>query len=336
MRTEALLLVVDTHTGGEPTRIVLGGLPPIPGRDIKEKLDYVRANLDWVRKTVLLEPRGHMDSFGALVLPPSSPGALYGLIFMDTSGYLYACGHATMGVAKALVELGYVRPQGPEAEIPFETAAGLVRAKVKMADGHVGEITLVESPSFLLKTLEVEIEGIGSVEVDVAFGGNFFALARAEDLGVRVRLGELEKLIELGLEVREAVNKAFVARHPEDPYISGVGLTLIYEDVGPLRSREIAVFGQGQFDRSPCGTGTAARMASLYARGEMDLGDELIHESVVGSRFRGRIIGLTEVGGLRAVVPEVSGKAHITAISHIVIEPDDEFKHGFSTRPANS
>ncbi len=328
--------MVDTHTGGEPTRIVLGGLPPIPGRDVKEKLDYVRARMDWVRRSLLLEPRGHMDSFGALVLPSSSPEALYDLVFMDTSGYLYACGHATMGVAKALVELGYVRAEGPEIEISFETAAGLVRARVKVADGFVEEVTLVESPSFLLKTLEVEVEGLGGIEVDVAFGGNFYALVRAEDLGVRVRLGELKKLVELGLEVREAVNRAFVARHPEDPYISGVGLTLIYEDLGPLRSREVAVFGQGQFDRSPCGTGTAARMASLYARGEMDLGDVLVHESIIGSRFRGRITGLTEVGGLRAVVPEVSGRAHITSISHIIIEPDDEFKHGFSTRPAES
>ncbi len=326
--------MVDTHTEGEPTRIVLGGLPPVKGRDVKEKLEYIRSNLDWVRTTVLLEPRGHMDCFGAVVLPPSRPDALFALVFMDTHGYLYACGHATMGVAKALVELGYVGASGPEVRIPFETAAGLVEARVKMGPEGVEEISLVESPSFLLRTLEVEVEGVGTVRADVAFGGNFFAIVSADELGVRVRLEELKKLIELGLKVREAVNRAFEARHPEDPFIRGVGLTLIYEELdGPLFSREIAVFGDGQFDRSPCGTGTAARMAVLHARGEMDVGDTLVHESIVGTRFRGSILGLTKVGGLRAVVPEVSGRAYITAISHVVVEPGDPLKHGFSTRP---
>ena len=333
MMAEAVLFVVDTHTEGEPTRVVLGGLPPVPGRDAKEKLEYVRGHLDWVRRALLLEPRGHMDAFGALVLPSSDPRAPYSLIFMDTSGYLYACGHGTMGVAKALVDLGYIRAVGDEVKIPFETAAGLVEARVEVVGGRAGEISLTESPSFLVKTVRVGVEGVGDVEVDIAFGGNFFALVRAEELGLRVELKELEELVKLGLEVREAVNRALDVRHPEDPYVRGVGLTMIYEDVGPLRSREIAIFGGGQFDRSPCGTGTAARMAALYSKGEMGLGDELVHESIIGTRFRGRIAGLTRVGGVEAIIPEVSGRAYITAISHIIIEPDDPLKHGFSTKP---
>jgi len=334
MRTERVLFVVDTHTGGEPTRIVLGGFPPVNCDSMIERLEYIKDKMDWIRTCVLFEPRGSMDSFGAIVLPPIDKRAEFSLIFMNTLGYMYMCGHATIGVAGALAKLGYIRMEEPETEILFETVAGIVNVRLHVKDSVIEKISVVEPPSFFVKNMSIELAGVGEVSVDIAFGGNFFAIVDAESLGIRVEMKNIRKLIELGLKIRDEVNGLEEIIHPENPYIKGVDLTMIYEKTGheKLHYREVTIFGDGEFDRSPCGTGTAARMACLYANGTMDVGDLLLHESVIGTVFEGRILGPARVGGYRAVIPEIYGNAYVTAISQVILEPEDPLKYGFSTR----
>jgi proline racemase len=336
MRTERVLFVVDTHTGGEPTRIVLGGFPPVNCDSMIERLEHIKENLDWIRTCVLFEPRGNMDSFGAIVLPTIDidKKAQFSLIFMNTMGYMYMCGHATIGIAKALAELGYIRMEEPETDILFETVAGIVNVRLFVKNSIIEKISVIEPPSFFVKNMTIELGEVGEVPVDIAFGGNFFAIVDAESLGIRVEMKNLRKLIDIGLRIRDEVNRVEKIFHPENPYIKGVDLAMIYEKTGPekLHYREVTIFGNGEFDRSPCGTGTAARMACLHANGEMDTGDMLLHESVIGTVFEGRVLSPARVGGYRAVIPEIYGNAYVTAISQVIIEPEDPLKYGFSTR----
>lgn len=336
MRTERVLFVVDTHTGGEPTRIVLGGFPPVYSDSIVERLEHIKQNLDWIRTCVLFEPRGNMDSFGAIVLPALDPNrkTKFSLIFMNTLGYMYMCGHATIGIAKALAELGYIRIEEPETEILFETVAGIVNVRLFVRNSIIEKILVTEPPAFFVKNINIQLDELGEISVDIAFGGNFFAIVDAMSLGTRVQMNNLRELIELGLRIRDEVNRVERISHPENPYINGVDLTMIHERTGQekLHYREVTIFGNGEFDRSPCGTGTAARMACLHANKEMDIGDMLLHESLIGTQFEGRILSPASVGGYRAVIPEIYGTAYVTGISQVIIEPEDELKYGFSTR----
>jgi proline racemase len=199
---------------------------------------------------------------------------------------MYMCGHATIGVAGALSKLGYIRMEEPETEISFETVAGIVNVRLHVKDSVIEVISVVEPPSFFVKNMGIELGGVGEVSVDIAFGGNFFAMVDAESIGIRVEMRNIGRLIELGLKIRDEVNGLEETIHPENPYIRGVDLTMIYEKTGhdKLHYREVTIFGDGEFDRSPCGTGTAARVACLYANGTMDIGDLLLHESVIGTR----------------------------------------------------
>jgi proline racemase len=275
-----------------------------------------------------------MDSFGAIVLPPIDKRAEFSLIFMNTLGYMYMCGHATIGVAAALAKLGYIRMEEPETEISYETVAGIVNIRLHVKNSVIEKISVVEPPSFFVKGICIELAGVGEVSVDIAFGGNFFAIVDARELGIRVEMKNIRRLIELGLKIRDEVNGREEIIHPENPYIKGVDLTMIYEKTGheKLHYREVTIFGDGEFDRSPCGTGTAARMACLYTAGEMDARDLLLHESVIGTVFEGRILSPARVGGYRAVIPEIYGNAYVTAISQVILEPEDALKYGFSTR----
>jgi proline racemase len=334
MRTERVLFVVDTHTGGETTRIVIGGFPVINCDSMSQRLEYFKEKLDWIRTSVLWEPRGHMDSFGAIVLPPIDKKANFSLIFMNTRGYTYLCGHAMMGVAKALAELGYIQLEEPETEIIFETVVGIVRGRIYFNNSKIEKISIIGTPSFFIKNKVIQIKEIGEISVDIAFGGNFFALIDAKSLGIKVEMKNLREIRELGLMIRDEVNKTEEISHPENPSIQGVKLITMFEKKGPekLNFKDVTIFGDGQFDRSPCGTGTAARMACLFSNAEMDTEDRLIHESIIGTRFEGRILSTIKVKGYNAIIPEISGNAYITAISHIILEPEDSLKYGFSTR----
>jgi len=331
MRTRNLLYVVDTHTEGEPTRIVLSGLPRLEGSTLVEKRRFMAENLDHLRTALLLEPRGHDDQFGALVLPADREGADYALIFMDAGGYKDMCGHGTIGVTKALIETGMVEPREPRTIVRYETAAGVVTASARVEGGSVSDISLVNVPSFHLGSFEVTVGG-ATVPVDVAFGGNFYVIARAEDLGTRVRRQRVAELVERGIALRDEAGRQIGVSHP-DPGVSGeIKLAMLTDEpeLPGSDGKNIVVFGRGQFDRSPCGTGTSARLSVMHSRGLIDPGEEYVHESIINTTYRARILETARVDPHEAIVPEITGRAFITQIATVVVDPEDPLRIGFS------
>jgi proline racemase len=327
-----VISAIDSHTAGEPTRIILSGLPPIKGDNMAQKWAYVHANMDHLRRALMHEPRGHRDMFGAIVTAPCHPDADWGLMFMDGGGHLTMCGHGTIGTAIALVQMGIAQAKEPETVIVFDTPAGLVRAHVCVENGKAVQAWIQNVPAFLYKAdLPVEVAGLGRVIVDIAFGGNFFVLASAEELGVAVEPGNLKQLVALGLRIRDAVNEQVPVQHPVETHINKVELVEFTAPPSNPRAhaRNVVVFGQGSVDRSPCGTGTCARMATLHAKGELRVGAPFVHESIIGSLFDCQLLEEVRVGSIKAVVPRVGSSAYITGIQQFVIDPDDPLKHGF-------
>jgi len=331
MRARNLLYVVDTHTEGEPTRIVLSGFPRLEGSTIVEKRRFMAENLDHLRTALLLEPRGHDDQFGALVLPTDGGDADYALIFMDAGGYLDMCGHGTMGVTKALVETGMVEPREPRTVVRYETPAGVVRATAHVREGSVAEVSLVNVPSFHLGSYDLTVGG-GTVPVDVAFGGNFYVIAEAEDLGTRVRSQRIAELVEKGITLRDEARRQIRVSHPDPGIPGGINLAMLTDEpeLPGSDGKNIVVFGRGQFDRSPCGTGTSAKLSVMYSKGLVGPGEEFVHESIINTTYRARIVETTRVGPHEAVVPEVTGRAFITQFSTVVVDPEDPLWRGFS------
>lgn len=327
-----VITALDTHTAGEPTRIVLSGLPPIRGRTIAEKWEYTRTHLDHFRQALMHEPRGHRDMFGAILTSPCHPDADWGLMFMDSGGYLTMCGHGTIGSAIALVQMGIAEAKEPETVIVFDTPAGLVHAHVCVENGRPVEAWIENVPAFLYRSdVPVDVPGVGRIHTDIAFGGNFFALVDAEELGVAVEPANARELVTVGLKVRDAVNEQVQIQHPVEKHINKVELTEI--TAPPTKpeahARNVVVFGEGSIDRSPCGTGTCARMAALHAKGELKIGEPFVHESILGSLFRGQLLRDVAVGGFTGAIPRVGSSAYITGMQQFVIDPDDPLKYGF-------
>ncbi|WP_175059607.1 proline racemase family protein [Thermococcus sp. 2319x1] len=323
--------VVDTHTEGEPTRIVFSGVN-VKGKDIIEKREYFKEHYDWVRTALLHEPRGHGDQFGAVIVP--SDIADFGVIYMDTSGYLDMCGHATMGIATVLVELGIVEKMEPYTNVKLETPAGLVEAKARVEAGIVREVTVVDVPSFHVGEFEIEYPERGKIKVDVAFGGNFYVIADARDLGLRVRKEYIKKLIPAALKLIKVANEQIKVQHPRKGVQNRINLAMLTD--GPEREdsdgKNVVIWGQGSVDRSPCGTGSASRVASLYSKGILRVGDTFVHESILGTQFRIKIVGTTKIGNYTAIIPEITGSAYITKISQDIISKNDPLWKGFLLR----
>src|SRR4030042_4226387 len=323
---------IASHPEGEPTRIVLSGLPPILGNNMADKWAYARENMDQLRRALMHEPRGHRDMFGAILTSPCNPEADYGLMYMDSGGFLTMCGHGTIGAVTILVEMGMVKAKEPETVVVFDTPAGLVRAHAVVEHGRVCRAWIENVPAFLYKAdVPVEVEGLGKISVDISFGGNFLALVTADQIGIPLDLCRVKELVDIGLRIRTAVNQRVAVEHPIEKHINKVELT---EITGPpvhpqAHARNILIFGEGSVDRSPCGTGTCARMAELYAKGQLKLGQPFIHESIIGSLFHGELVREEKAGPFTAVVPRVGGAAYITGIQQFVIDPDDPMKYGF-------
>lgn len=324
---------VDSHTMGEPTRIVIGGIPAIPGKTMAEKKRYLIDNMDKIRTAIMHEPRGHKDMFGSIITQPTCEEADIGIIFMDGGGYLNMCGHGSIGAATIAVETGMVEVKEPYTELVLEAPAGLVKAKVRVENGKAKEVSIINVPSFLYKSgIEIDIQEIGKVKVDLSFGGSFFVLVKAVDLKLDICPENATKLCEIGMKILKIVNENVEIQHPTLPHIKTADLVEIY---GPAKSADatmqnVVVFGDGQMDRSPCGTGTSAKMATLYAKGELGIEEEFIYESILCTKFKGRILGTTKVGEYTAVIPEITGSAYITGFNHFVIDPNDPVKYGFN------
>ena len=321
------IFIVDSHTAGHPTRIVVGGLPKIPGDSVAEQRDYVKSNLDDIRQLLCNEPRGHSGMYGAILTKPGSEEADFGVIFYSTIGYDDMCGHGTIGVATVLIETNMVHWEEPSTEITLEAPAGIIRVKAKVAAGKVKSVSLVNVPAFLYKKdVSIDVPGYGEVKGDIAFGGNWYFYVNAKEIGVRARSENIDDLIKAGSAIRNEFNRAFDLVHPTDPNISRklLGVSVIDSPVKNKDADQNNAMVEGRLvDRSPCGTGTCGRMAILFARNKLGINEDFVNESITGSAFRGRLIEKTKVGEYPAVVPEVTGSAYITGFNHIVLDPDD-------------
>ena len=335
MEFAAVYTTVDAHTGGEPLRIVTGGVPRIPGATILEKRRWVREELDHVRRALILEPRGHADMYGAYLTEPVTEAADLGVIFMHNEGYSDMCGHGIIALATVAVAQGLVTRTIPETRVGIDAPAGFIEAYAQW-DGHrVGEVRFRNVPSFLhTADLTVATPSFGDVTVDVAFGGAFYAYLDAAQLGLEVTPEHLRGLIRAGDEIKRAVMAAVDVVHPLESELRGIYGTIL---AGPAETpegtqRNVCVFADREVDRSPTGTGTAGRVAQLVASGRLGMGEAIVNESIVGSAFRGRALERTRVGPYDAVVPEVAGRAAIVGFGTWVVDPEDALGAGFFLR----
>lgn len=331
MRSQRMLTAVDSHTEGMPTRVITGGVGVIPGATMNEKRLYFMENLDDIRLFLMNEPRGHAAMSGAILQPSTRPDADWGVVYIEVSGCLPMCGHGTIGVATVLVETGMVEVVEPVTVIRLDTPAGLVIARVSVSDGHADSVTIENVPSYSVRLDDiVEVPGYGAVRYSLAFGGNFYAMVELDSVNLKFDRANQQEILAAGLAIMEAINATDPPKHP---IIDGVDHCHHVEFIAPgstaQHSRHAMAIYPGWFDRSPCGTGTSARMAELWARGELGLDQEFVNESFIGSRFVGRLIAETTVEGIPAVIPTVTGRAWLTGIGQYLLDPADPFPTGF-------
>jgi proline racemase/trans-L-3-hydroxyproline dehydratase len=327
---------IDSHTMGEATRIIVKGFPSLPGHTMMERKLFLERRFDHFRTALMLEPRGHNNMFGALLTEPADSGADIGVIFMDSGGYLNMCGHGSMGAAMVAVETRIVPVQEPLTSVVLDTPAGMVRAEVTVENSRVKEVSVYNVPSFLYKeAAELRVPEYGNIRFNLAFGGSFFAFVNAEEIGIPIREESIDRFVDLGMKILRAVNQTIPVQHPLLP-IDKVDLVEFYgpPDIPGAFQKNIVVFGAGQFDRSPCGTGTSARIAELYAKGRICLGQEIINESITGMTFRGSAVKEVRIGDMYGVVPRVTGQAYITGYNHWLLDRNDPLEHGFLIRSA--
>jgi proline racemase len=312
---------VDYHTGGEPFRIVTGGVGQLEGRTILDKRRYAAEHLDHVRRLLVFEPRGHADMYGCFVTEPDDEGADLGVVFFHNAGYSTACGHGTIALVTWAIESGRIEPGGDEVAVTVDVPSGRLSTVAQIDNGRVDSVRFRNVPSF------VHARGLDAAgrRVDIAFGGAFYA-----SLEERVESSELPRLIELGRAIKADLERDHEVVHPREPELRDVYGVIFWQEEGesPLTQRNVTVFADGEVDRSPCGSGTSARLAQLHAEGRLATGEPLRHLSIVGSEFTGRVV--EEVAG--GVVTEVEGSAHLTGRHEFVLEPDDELGEGFLLR----
>jgi proline racemase len=329
---------VDYHTAGEPFRIVTAGAPDLAGSTVLDRRENaVAAEVDRVRRLLVQEPRGHADMYGCFVTPPNDDGALFGAVFFHKDGYSTACGHGTMALGIWAVESGRVdAPPDGEVTIRIDVPSGRVDAVVRSAGGKPRSVGFRNVPAFVhARAVTVDTE-VGAVAVDIAYGGAFYASVRADRLGVAITPGDLPRLIALSRQIRSALDSRQAAEHPADPRLSGIYGVTFYEDLprpaeGGAHQRNCTVFADGEVDRSPCGSGTSARLALLADEGHLTDGT-LVHDSVVGTRFLGRILGTTTTLGRPGYDTEVEGSAFRTGEHRFVLDSEDPLGEGFTLR----
>lgn len=331
MRTTRLISAVDSHTEGMPTRVVTGGVGPIPGVTMNDKRLHFIEHMDELRRFLMNEPRGHAAMSGAILQQPTRPDCDWGVVYIEVSGCLPMCGHGTIGVATVLVETGMVPVVEPVTEIRLDTPAGPVTAGVAVSGGRAESVTIENVPSYVeVLDTTVEVPGLGAVPYSMAFGGNFYAMVDLDEVGLPFDRSHQQEILAAGLAIMDAINATAPPVHPQ---IAGLDHCHHVEFIAPgstaAHSRHAMAIHPGWFDRSPCGTGTSARMAELWARGELALDTDFVNESFIGSRFIGRLVAETTVGDKAAVVPTVTGRAWITGTAQYMLDPTDPFPAGF-------
>lgn len=324
---------IETHTFGEPTRIINGGLLKLKGDSVAEKRDYMAMNYEWLRNSLIREPRGHRDMFGAILLPSNKEGVDFGVIYMDNDNFLNMCGHATIGVSTAIVEMGLVEVTEPRTNLVLETPAGLVYPTVNIENDRVKSVSFKNVPAFLEeRDVAVDAGELGKITVDISFGGNYFAWVDVEQLNVKIDPSNGTKLKEIARIIKKHVNEQYKVQHPTKSFIKYIDIVTFH---GPpalfpdATYKNVHIFSNSQADRSPGGTGTTAMVARMVGRDELQIGEEVVCEGFVGGTFTGKALERTKLGDVDALITEITGSAFITGFQTIFIDPNDPFKHGF-------
>jgi proline racemase len=340
---------LDLHAGGEPIRLLIDGLPPIPGQTINDKRLVLRERFDHVRLLLTREPRGHRDMFAAVITDPVSSEGDFGVVFMDARRYPYMCGHGTIGAVTAFIEMGWLEAQVPETVVVVDSPSGPVVARARVTtkeDGHphVESVAIqLESAFALLLDRPLRVPELGEITVDAVYAGGFFVMVSNEELprpaassqrrGEPLALtpGNAPELIRLGMAITQAANRQLEVQHPTRSYIDTIDVVEFYDPRGDAQGRgqNAVIYGEGHIDRSACGTGTSAKMALLHRRGELSVGETFVNQSPLGSIFEGRIAAGTSVGSIPAIVPEIRGTAHVTGLHRFLVMPNDPFPQGF-------
>lgn len=331
MRSARVIHTVESHTEGMPTRVVVGGVGVIPGDTMFEKRLYFMEHMDGLRKHLMYEPRGHSAMSGAILQPSTRPDADWGVVYIEVSGCLPMCGHGTIGVATVLVETGMVPVVEPITTIRLDTPAGLVVVDVAVKNGKAENVTIINVPSFSLALDQsVDVPGLGTVTYDMAYGGNFYAIVPVDRVGIEFRRENGQRFLDAGLAIMDAINEQNRPVHPENPQINVCHhVDFIAPGENKLHWKNAMAIHPGWFDRSPCGTGTSARLAQMVARGEIKDDETLINESWIGSQFQARIKEHTTVAGIPAIVPAITGRAWVMGTAQWMLDPDDPFPEGF-------
>lgn len=326
---------IDLHTAGEPFRVVLSGAPEIPGDTVLQKRRWAEAHLETLRRALMWEPRGHADMYGALVTPPVSAAADLAVLFLHNAGYSTMCGHGIIALATLAAETGMVEVTEPETRIGIDTPAGFVEAWVSVQNGRAGRVRFRNVPSFAAKLdQQIDVDGLGSIRYDLAFGGAFYAYVDAASVGLECDPRHIGAAIEKGRAIKSAVAASAAIKHPFEEdlgFLYGVVFTGPPEQPDSF-GRNTCVFADGEVDRSPTGTSVSARLALHHARGEIETGQRIVFESVIGTRFGGTVAATTRLGSHDAVIPEVDGTAFITGRHEFLIDPADPLSAGFLLR----
>ncbi len=327
---------IDMHTAGEPLRVIVSGFPEIKGNSMLEMRDYVRNNYDHLRTALMFEPRGHADMYGCLLTPPVSDIADFGIIFMHNEGYSTMCGHATIAISKLAVELGWVEVKSPVTMLKIDAPCGLLTAYVRLKNDEVEFISFDNVPSFVASLDNVvEVEGLGQVQYDLAYGGAYYAFTDAAKLQIECIPDNYRQLIETGMNIKHAVMASDTAIvHPYEKELSFLyGTIFIGEPVSKgADSRNVCIFANGEVDRSPTGSGVSARMAIHYKRGEINVHEKMIIESILGTTFECSVEDTVSYGNYSAIIPRIGGTAYITGQHEFLIDPQDPLKTGFMLR----
>lgn len=326
--------VIYTHTDGEPTCIIPGGIPYPQGLGIVEKRDFIRQNYDFVRTGLLREPRGHHDMVGVFVTPPSSPDFDAGMLWCDGDDFMEMCGHGTIALSMVMISHGMVHTDAKDvAKIRFETPAGPVTSEVGIEDGQVAWTRFQNVPAFVLHTdVPVTLPDVGEVLCDICFGGNFFAVLKWPYPNQPIGPENGKMLSEMGVAVKNQINEKMTVQHPTEAHIKGLNFTTFWQEPDHADSlyRNVHVFSDGKLDRSPGGTGTSMMMAYFERRGAMEIGDVIRSEGLLGvGRFEGQLLGETMLGDVRAVIPTVKGTAKVTGYAKWLLDETDPVGRGF-------
>jgi len=329
------ITAIDAHTGGEPLRVITGGLPSIPGATMLEKRRYAREHLDHLRTALMWEPRGHADMYGCIVTEPVTPDGTLGVLFLHNEGFSTMCGHGVIALTKVALDTGMIQTGDDHPIIRMDTPAGRVTAFARRENGCVVEVSFHNVPSFVYaRDKVVHVPGIGWLRYDVAFGGAFYAFCRAEEIGAGLGTSDFRQLSDAGMRIKRAVMTSLPIAHPFEKDLGFLyGTIIVGAPHEPKHhSRNVCIFADGEVDRSPTGTGVSARVAIHHARGEIKTNEPIVIESILGTCFTGEVVETTKFGPYDAVIPKVTGTAHIIGRNELLIDPADPLRQGFIVR----